>query len=311
MSATITSSQGTTVTTTYAWTGAAGLSASTRTRDGVLTRNESLNPFATSVAWQSNNSTLTPTTRVTLPTTPPGLASITTGTMGQNTAGAGALLSLYNADGMGAASSLPLRAMSVWVMVNAAGYQARVGTVGTFTPLAAYIWTFVRAETAQTGPNASSINISRVDSASPAATDRGYATASTVALGDTAPVSYFDGNSPASSETNGDTTAPTLILGYETARRSQNLYHDVLGGGQDVTLRPAALRSGTLRLFYPSEADAAAAMTMHAKSALFYVYDPDRPSIGMYYAVDGTLALELDSGRNVWTLAVGYQEVNP
>jgi len=122
---------------------------------------------------------------------------------------------------------------------------------------------------------------------------------------------YFAGDTYGSSVTAPDTTEPVLVLGYETSRRSQNIYHDVLGGGQDVTLRPAALRTGTLRLLFADEDSARDAVAMHAKAALFYFEDPDRRIATMYYAIDGDVRLALHEQRELWTVDVAYREVNP
>jgi hypothetical protein len=110
--------------------------------------------------------------------------------------------------------------------------------------------------------------------------------------------------------TAGARITPLLVLGYETARQSQSIFHDILGGGQDVTLRPASLRSGTLRLLLATEAEAVAAETAHAAGKVLRLTDTDRPSVSMSYVLDGSLVRRLDDGtRKLWTLDVGYREV--
>jgi hypothetical protein len=110
--------------------------------------------------------------------------------------------------------------------------------------------------------------------------------------------------------TAGARITPLLVLGYETTRQSQSIFHDIIGGGQDVTLRPASLRSGTLRLLFATEDDAVAAETAHAAGKVLRLADADRPSVTMSYVLDGALTRRLDDGtRKLWTLDVAYQEV--
>lgn len=106
-----------------------------------------------------------------------------------------------------------------------------------------------------------------------------------------------------------DKTSPLHMLGYQASREAQNIFHDILGGGQDVTLRPAALRSGVLRLLYASEPAAAAALAMLARQAVFTVADTDVASVSMRFAVSGTVAIEQDDDRALWLVSVGYREV--
>lgn len=106
------------------------------------------------------------------------------------------------------------------------------------------------------------------------------------------------------------TTSPTLILGYATSRESRNIVHDIIGGGIAVALVAPRPRSGDLRLFYPEEADAWAALALHGHETTFSLTDTDRPGIGMTYVVNGSVSLALDEQtRTRWTVTVPYQEV--
>lgn len=110
--------------------------------------------------------------------------------------------------------------------------------------------------------------------------------------------------------TAGARIVPIYVLGYETTRRSQSIFHDIIGGGQDVTLRPATRRSGTLRLLFATEAQAVAAETAHASGTVLRLQDDERTSIDMSYVLSGILVRRLDDdSRELWTLDVGYQEV--
>lgn len=107
-----------------------------------------------------------------------------------------------------------------------------------------------------------------------------------------------------------DTTSPALVLGYETSQESQNIIHDIIGGGIAVTLVRPRPRSGTLRLFYLTEADANAARLLHTRESSFTLSDTDLPTITMTYVLDGSISPALDDeGRKRWVVEIGYQEI--
>lgn len=103
--------------------------------------------------------------------------------------------------------------------------------------------------------------------------------------------------------------SPTLVLGYQTARESQNVVHDIIGGGIAVTLIRPRPRSGTLELFFTDEAAAFAALELHARETSFTLSDTDRPRIGMTYVVDGATNMRLTEDRKRWEVSVDFQEV--
>jgi hypothetical protein len=106
---------------------------------------------------------------------------------------------------------------------------------------------------------------------------------------------------------------PELVLGYETTQASRNIVHEVLGRPDpDVTLAPAGTRSGTLSLFFLTEADAEAARVLHTAASTFTLTDADRPAMGMVYVTAGAITVTLDDQtRERWTVAVEYREVLP
>lgn len=107
---------------------------------------------------------------------------------------------------------------------------------------------------------------------------------------------------------------PALVLGYESTRTSRNRMHRILGGGIAVSLGAADLRAGTLELFFPLEADAAAAEALHSAASSFTLTEPDRTTVEMAYvlAEDGELSRELDEDtRDHWVVSIEYQEVIP
>lgn len=110
------------------------------------------------------------------------------------------------------------------------------------------------------------------------------------------------------------TIHPEQVLGYESARPGGNLVHTILDGSIAVSLRPAGLRTGTLELLFPLEADAAAAEELHRTAASFTLTEPDRPTIAMSYVLadGGELGRALDDEtRDHWVVSVDFQEVLP
>ena len=102
---------------------------------------------------------------------------------------------------------------------------------------------------------------------------------------------------------------PTLVLGYQTAREVPTLTHTIIGRGDpDVTLKPAGTRSGSLELFFTSEADYLAASDVLARTSVLTLADTDYPALNMSFVVR-SLGTRLEGQR--WVVSVSYQEVRP
>lgn len=109
------------------------------------------------------------------------------------------------------------------------------------------------------------------------------------------------------------TTEPQMILGYQAARTSNNVVHTLIGGGIAVTLVPTLPRSGMLELFYASEADAWAALSLHSAADSFTLTDTDVAVVDMLYVLapgDSGIALD-DQTRAQWVVSIPYQEIEP
>lgn len=128
---------------------------------------------------------------------------------------------------------------------------------------------------------------------------------------------------------------PTLIDGYQVSRESRNVVHSIVGRAQpDVTLRPASLRKGTLRLVFGGTSSSSEyvffdgyitlldldatdpeqaskdAFDAHSEPNVFVLRDSTRPTVEMTYVVDGQIGRELDPvTRRVWIVTVDYQEI--
>jgi hypothetical protein len=106
-----------------------------------------------------------------------------------------------------------------------------------------------------------------------------------------------------------------LVDGYTARRPSRNVTHAILSSEDAaVTLRPAAMRTGRLRVAIEDETDAAALLTALAAGLIAELESTDRPSIDMtfYLAAGGNTSLTLDADtRDHWWVEFDYQETTP
>ena len=108
----------------------------------------------------------------------------------------------------------------------------------------------------------------------------------------------------------GDTIQPDLVMEYSTARDSRNVYHDVVGKSeQDVSLEVDGKRYGTLKLFFSARADAVDAFAALAQGVPYEFADTDIPQVGMRFARNGPIKLELTDDRNHWIVDMEYREI--
>lgn len=113
--------------------------------------------------------------------------------------------------------------------------------------------------------------------------------------------------------TDGTTTiTPHLIDGYRSERAAGNIIHQAADNPAevDVTLRPAGLRTGTLRLLFLTLTEALAAEAVHAAAGELQLGSTDHPGLNMSYVANGAITVELDDEtRNLWLVEVDFQEV--
>jgi len=108
----------------------------------------------------------------------------------------------------------------------------------------------------------------------------------------------------------GDTIRPDLIMEYRTDRDSRNVYHNIIGKGeQDVSLEVDGKRYGKLTLFFSAKADAFAAYSALALGLPYDLADTDTPEVGMRFARDGKMAASLTRDRRHWILEMEYREI--
>lgn len=117
---------------------------------------------------------------------------------------------------------------------------------------------------------------------------------------------------PATISYDGSVVAPELVLGIQHQARTRNVVHEILGrSAPDITLRPAASRSGTWRLFFLDEESAAAAFDLHTQPGVFVMDYPERPTSNMSYVPIGDVRITLDdTTRTRWVVEVDYREIS-
>jgi len=108
----------------------------------------------------------------------------------------------------------------------------------------------------------------------------------------------------------GETIRPDLVMEYRTERVSRNVYHQVIGKAeQDVSLEVDGKRYGNLRLFFSSKVEAFAAYAALALGLPYEFADSELPEVGMRFARDGRMTLELTENRRHWIIEMEYREV--
>lgn len=104
---------------------------------------------------------------------------------------------------------------------------------------------------------------------------------------------------------------PILVTGWESTRAGQNVLHNIVGrSDDDVTYRPAGLRSGTLEALCATLELALQLEQLLAQAKRFTLSDPDHPALNMAFVLNGSITVALDDEtRTQATVAVEYQQV--
>lgn len=111
--------------------------------------------------------------------------------------------------------------------------------------------------------------------------------------------------------TNGaGSTTPLAVAGYDAARESRNIVHDLLDGSIGVSFIAPRPRSGTLVTVYSDRAEAFAAYALYAQETTFTYVSSDLTELSMTFVLDGSLSIEQDDElTDVWYVNVSFQEV--
>lgn len=102
------------------------------------------------------------------------------------------------------------------------------------------------------------------------------------------------------------------VIDYSADQESRNLVHPIIGRTDpDVTLRPAAMRRGTLEIWCSTEEQADSVAYLHTRQGTLYYEDTGHSYAGMWYVVDGRVSRLFDFETATWRVRVDYQEVRP
>lgn len=112
---------------------------------------------------------------------------------------------------------------------------------------------------------------------------------------------------------------PIVIDGWESVRTVRTVVQQVVGGGVDAWLQPAAPRSGTLSAIFFDAADAFALEALLAAGTVLTFADTDRPNRAMTFVAQDSInvtqgddIVQTPGGDfYVWSVGFGFQEVTP
>lgn len=103
---------------------------------------------------------------------------------------------------------------------------------------------------------------------------------------------------------------PLAVEGYSPSRMSRNVIHDLLDGSIGVSFISPRPRSGTLRLLFRTELEAFDAFDLFGEETTFEYASTEVTSVGMTFALDGSVDMDLDARTGNWWVVVGFQEVS-
>lgn len=108
------------------------------------------------------------------------------------------------------------------------------------------------------------------------------------------------------------TITPTVRLNVSDSYDSRNVVHELMGGGVAITFGGEPKRTGSLELFFNSEASANTAYLFFKNGYVFQLTDTEAPTSNMNFVVAGKISRAWD-GQTVhsWLLSVDFQEVQP
>lgn len=112
----------------------------------------------------------------------------------------------------------------------------------------------------------------------------------------------------------GGNTTPYLILAdsVKMSQDARTVVHQLYSGATGYTFLGPGPRTGTLRLFYLTEAAAIAAHELHQLQVVFTIHEDDRPMLdGFRYIRVGPMELAMDpETQNRFILTINISEVN-
>jgi hypothetical protein len=105
---------------------------------------------------------------------------------------------------------------------------------------------------------------------------------------------------------------PELVTGYEASAEVRHRVHQIIGGGDSVSLVASSLRTGTLECLFPVKADAFALYALLIEPGTLSLADTDHPELDMPgFVVEGKVTIRLDdTTRDLWLVAFGFRAVS-
>lgn len=120
---------------------------------------------------------------------------------------------------------------------------------------------------------------------------------------------------------NGAEIQPRSLTEYRTRRESGNIVHPILGKPYpDITLRPAAARSGSIEMRLPVEASGWGRRGTWAEECLARgevcsiintLTSSLKNEVWMFFVVTGDISKELDPTKTEWVVKFDFQEIEP
>ena len=109
------------------------------------------------------------------------------------------------------------------------------------------------------------------------------------------------------------TITPLLVIEWDTVRDAANVLHDVVGRvDDDVTFRPAGMRSGAIVCLCETLEHALQLEALAALPKKLTLTDPDHPAINMTFVAAGRIGVALDDDtREQATVSIEFKQVAP
>jgi hypothetical protein len=108
------------------------------------------------------------------------------------------------------------------------------------------------------------------------------------------------------------TITPLAVNGYESARESANVIHQIVGTTTpSVTLRGTGLRHGTLECHMGADRSLTSTFEAVLSFASVLTFTSTiQPALNMQFVVTDSVEVSLDDTRSNWIVRFGYQEIS-
>lgn len=106
---------------------------------------------------------------------------------------------------------------------------------------------------------------------------------------------------------------PLLVTQWSATSNTRHLVHEVLGNPwPDVTLQPAAPRTGSMSALFDYEAAASLLYAALRGTQVLTFSDDDTATTGMLFIANGSVTIATDSqNQDFWTVTWEFLEIQP